>query len=95
MGVAKNNLIFGRFESAVVHDPGPDGASIDELLAFERMLADLSARFSDVPAEQVEFEIHIAQLMLREFLGFDRSTFAEFRDDGALVGSVLDRRRRH
>jgi transcriptional regulator with GAF, ATPase, and Fis domain len=85
MGVAKNNMVFGRFEAAVIHDPGPDGASIDELLAFERMLADLSARFSNVPAEQVESEIHIAQVMLREFLGFDRSTFAEFQQDGSLM----------
>ena len=60
-------------------------ASAEELLAFERMLADLSARFANVPAEQVESEIQIAQMILRQFLGFDRSTFAEFREDGSLV----------
>src|SRR5450755_601115 len=58
--------------------------SAEELVAFERMLADLSARFANVPAERVETEIQIAQKMLRGFLGFDRSTFGEFQDDGAL-----------
>jgi formate hydrogenlyase transcriptional activator len=60
-------------------------ASTNDLLAFERMLADLSARFANVPAEQVEFEIRAAQTLVRQFLGFDRSTFAEFREDGSLV----------
>jgi formate hydrogenlyase transcriptional activator len=60
-------------------------ATAEELLAFERMLADLSARFANVPAQQVEFEIQVAQAVLREFLGFDRSTFAEFQEDGSLV----------
>src|SRR5882757_6223188 len=60
-------------------------ASAAELLAFERMLADLSARFANVPAEKVQFEIQVAQSLLRRFLGFDRSTFAEFQDDGSLV----------
>jgi formate hydrogenlyase transcriptional activator len=61
------------------------GVSAEELIAFERMLADLSARFANVLTEQVEIEIQTAQIMLRQFLGFDRSTFGEFRDDGPLV----------
>jgi len=60
-------------------------ASAEELLAFERMLADLSARFANVPAEQVESEIQVTQTILRQFLGFDRCTFAEFQEDGSLV----------
>jgi len=60
-------------------------ASAEELLAFERMLADLSARFANVPAEQVESEIRTTLTLVRQFLGFDRSTFAEFREDGSLV----------
>ena len=47
-------------------------ASIEELLAFERMLADLSARFANVPVEKVELEIRIVQAILLQFLGFDR-----------------------
>ena len=60
-------------------------ASAEELLAFERMLADLSARFANIPAENVEVEIRATQTILRQFLGFDRSTFAEFQEDGSLV----------
>jgi transcriptional regulator with GAF, ATPase, and Fis domain len=59
--------------------------STDELLAFERMLADLSARFANISGEQVETEIRIAQVMLQQFLGFDRSCFSEFQEDGSLV----------
>jgi transcriptional regulator with GAF, ATPase, and Fis domain len=58
---------------------------VEELLAFERMLADLSARMANVPPDRVEAEIQAAQVILRQFLGFDRSTFAEFHDDSSLV----------
>ena len=76
-------VLFNRPEKA---EAAPKSeASAEELLAFERMLADLSARFANIPAEQVEFEIRAAQALVRKFLGFDRSTFAEFRDDGSLV----------
>jgi transcriptional regulator with GAF, ATPase, and Fis domain len=60
-------------------------SSAEELLAFERMLADLSARFANVPVEKVELEIRVVQTILLKFLGFDRCTFAEFQDDGSLV----------
>ena len=61
-------------------------ASIDELLAFERMLADLSVRFANVPVDKVELEIRGVPLaVLLEFLGFDRCTFAGFQDDDGLV----------
>jgi formate hydrogenlyase transcriptional activator len=83
--MVESNKHLRRVGSAVVHDVMPNDPSVEELLAFERMLADLSARFTNVPAGQVEFEIQVAQTLLRQFLGFDRSTFAEFRDDGALV----------
>src|SRR4051794_33950184 len=59
--------------------------STEELLAFERMLADLSARFANIPADKVELEIRVVQAILLKFLGFDRCTFAEFQDDGSLV----------
>ncbi len=60
-------------------------ASTEELLAFERMLADLSARFANVPADKVELEIRVVQAILLKFLGFDRCTFAEFQDDESIV----------
>jgi hypothetical protein len=56
--------------------------SLEELLAFERLLSDLSARFANVAGEQVVEEIEIALKQLIEFIGFDRSTFAEFTDRG-------------
>jgi transcriptional regulator with GAF, ATPase, and Fis domain len=62
----------------------PTDVSLDQRVAFESMLADLSARFANVPNELVEFEIQQAQVALREFLGFDRSSFAEFMEDGSL-----------
>src|SRR5450631_2508161 len=58
--------------------------SAEELASFERMLVDLSARLANVSADRVETEIQLAQVTLQQFLGFDRSTFAEFQDDGSL-----------
>jgi len=63
----------------------PGYVSAEELVAFARILADLSARFANLPAERVETEIQIAQVMLRQFLAFDRSSFAEFQENGSLV----------
>jgi formate hydrogenlyase transcriptional activator len=85
MHPAESNMVFGRFGPAASHDTSSKEPSVQELLAFERMLADLSARFANVPVERVESEMQLAQVILREFLGFDRSTFAEFQDDGSLV----------
>ena len=57
---------------------GAAEASLEEFLAFERLLADLSARFANVSIVQVETEIDSALNQLQEFLGFDRSNFFEF-----------------
>ena len=85
MHSVEKNMVFGRFGLAASRDTVSNDPSVQELLAFERMLADLSARFANIPAERVESEIQLAQVILRQFLGFDRSTFAEFQDDGSLV----------
>jgi PAS domain S-box-containing protein len=65
-------------------------ASLEEFLTFERLLADLSARFADISIVQVETEIDSALTQLQEFLGFDRSNFFEFTADGwaTILGSV-------
>jgi formate hydrogenlyase transcriptional activator len=63
----------------------PTDVSAEEIISFERMLANLSARIANVPAEKVESEIQVVQTILQQFLGFDRSTFAEFQDDGSLT----------
>jgi formate hydrogenlyase transcriptional activator len=61
--------------------PTPDAASgevsLDERLAFERLLGDLSAQFADLPAAHVIAGIRDALTRLTEFLGFDRCSFGE------------------
>jgi formate hydrogenlyase transcriptional activator len=81
MRSVENNPVVERHRSAAIRE----AASTKELLAFERMLADLSARFTNIPIERVEAEIEIAQTFLWKFLGFDRCTFGEFQPDGSLV----------
>jgi formate hydrogenlyase transcriptional activator len=63
----------------------PTAGSVEEIASFERMLVNLFARLANVAADRVEAEIQLAQVTLQEFLGFDRSTFAEFQDDGSLT----------
>jgi transcriptional regulator with GAF, ATPase, and Fis domain len=84
MGAAWSNTDFDRSEWSATK-AAPSSPSVEELVAFERMLADLSARMANVPSDRVEPEIQLAQVVLRQFLGFDRSTFAEFQDDSSLV----------
>ena len=72
------------FNSAKIQNTPNSDTSVEEFLAFERMLADLSVRLANVPPENVELEIRVVQAILLGFLGFDRCTFAEFRDDGSL-----------
>ncbi len=90
MHPVESSMAYGRFPSVAVADAATTDASAEELLAFERLLADLSARFANVPAEGVECEIQLAQTKLRQFLGFDRCNFGEFDQDGSL--SVISSR---
>jgi PAS domain S-box-containing protein len=60
--------------------PNASEPSLQELLAFERLLSDLSARFANVALDQVVAEIEAALAQLLKFLGFDRSAFAEIVD---------------
>jgi PAS domain S-box-containing protein len=69
-------------EEIHVERAGPTGSSLEELLAFERLFSDLSARFANVANEQVIAEIESALKQLLKFLGFDRSVFTEFTDGG-------------
>ena len=66
-------------ERAAATGPAAE-ASLEELLTFERLLFDLSARFANVAGEQVVPEIESALKQLLKFLGFDRSSFAEFNE---------------
>ena len=69
-------------ERAVATGGAAAEASLEELLAFERLLFDLSARFANVAGDQVVTEIESALKELLKFLDFDRGVFAEFTDEG-------------
>jgi formate hydrogenlyase transcriptional activator len=84
MGAARSNTESDWSGSGAINTTARS-PSAEELVAFERMLADLSVRMANVPPDRVEPEIQLAQVILRQFLGFDRSTFAEFQDDSSLV----------
>jgi len=49
-------------------------AERDEPLRFERLLAEISTFFINLPADQIDSEIEAAQHRICEFLGLDRST---------------------
>ncbi len=56
--------------------------SLEEHLTFERLLADLSARFANALGDHLEEEIESALKQLLTFLDLDRSNFGEFTADG-------------
>jgi len=58
---------------------------IQDLLNFERLLANLSAGFVNLNCDQIDDHIDASLKSLVEFLGNDRSTFVEFGDDDAHV----------
>ena len=59
---------------------------LEERLRFETVLADLSARFINLPAERVDCEIEDALKCLATCLGLDRSTlFQRSEDEKTLV----------
>ena len=68
-------------ERAVPTDHAAE-ASLEELLAFERLLFDLSARFANVADEQVIAEIESALKQLLRFLGFDRGSLIQSPAEG-------------
>jgi len=59
-------------------------ASVDERLAFERLLADLSSQFANLAADEFADVTQATLVRIREFLGFDRNTFGEFLEDGTI-----------
>jgi len=56
-------------------------AELEERLRFEALLADLSARFVHVPADQVDRMIEEAQRRIVQALGLDRSTLLQRSDE--------------
>ena len=80
-------------EEATATGDAPE-ASLEELLAFERLLACLSSRFANVSGDKLETEIESALRRLLHFLDFDRGNFGEFTADGwatILCSATTDR----
>jgi len=70
-----------------MNDPGPPPDTFvapDERLAFEQMLVELLAGYANVKPEGIVDEIERSLSRLTEFLGFDRSAYAETKPDGSL-----------
>jgi transcriptional regulator with GAF, ATPase, and Fis domain len=64
----------------------PGSASLEEQLAFERMLGEIATRIASIAADEVEAEIAAAMRRLIAFLGFDRSTLFTYElEPGQLV----------
>src|SRR6185295_8588190 len=55
--------------------------ALDERLRFETLLTELSAAFANLPANEVDHEIEKWLQSLVEFLGVDRASFFQFRED--------------
>ncbi|MBK1720378.1 sigma 54-interacting transcriptional regulator [Thiocystis violacea] len=74
-----------RADAETWRRPDPAELAHAERLAFERLLGDLSALFTDLPAGRLIEEIEQALARLLEFLDFDRGSFGEFvGDDGPI-----------
>jgi transcriptional regulator with GAF, ATPase, and Fis domain len=58
------------------------GEQLERVDDFESFLAELSTRFTGLPADRVDAEIELALQSLVEFLGTDRATLFEFAGDG-------------
>jgi PAS domain S-box-containing protein len=85
----------GLFVLAAVVDISPrvDAASatrdlIEAQLAFERLVAELSVQFINVPADEVDAAIQRALGRVCEALGIDRGTFFRIEDDGMLTSPL-------
>src|ERR1700756_3458160 len=55
--------------------------AVQDRSGFETFLADLSATFVNVPADQVDSQIVAGLRQIVEFLGIDRSGFGELATD--------------
>jgi formate hydrogenlyase transcriptional activator len=63
-------------------------ARLEEQLRFETFLANLSARFVNIPADELDREIEDAQRQIVEILGLDRSTLFQNVDNTEEVNLI-------
>jgi transcriptional regulator with GAF, ATPase, and Fis domain len=66
-------------------DPGHQIRHLEQRLRFETLLSDLSARYINLPAEQVDQEIEGTLQRVVEFLRLDRSKVFQLSDDGTAL----------
>jgi formate hydrogenlyase transcriptional activator len=74
-----------RLKDQTSQAPAPASAAVDDRLQFESLVADVSARFVNLPADQVDAAIEAAQRQIVESLGLDRSTLFELLPDGSTL----------
>lgn len=71
----------GQTGDALVIEACPLADVLEERFRFERLLVDVSASFVDLPLSEIDARIAHSMQRLGEYLGVDRSSFAEFSDD--------------
>ena len=63
-------------------------SDVGELLRFETLLADLSAKFINVPAEDIDRQIEEAQRRVCEAVGLDLSSLWQLQSDNPVVNTL-------
>ena len=88
LGVAQQRLqeVNERLHAGMTEPKGTEQV-LEERLKFETLLAELSARFVNLPADRIDGEIEDAQHRICELLDIDRSTLWQVRegDPGTLL----------
>jgi signal transduction histidine kinase len=77
---------FALSQSSPSFQPSFEETALDtEQLEFERLIAEMSRRFINLPEGDIDAEIEQWQRRFVEFFDVDRSSFAEFTEDGRLL----------
>jgi formate hydrogenlyase transcriptional activator len=76
---------MARVKDQTSQAPASESEAVDDRLQFESLVADVSARFVNLPGDQVDAEIETAQRQIVEALGLDRSTLFELLPDGSTI----------
>jgi PAS domain S-box-containing protein len=79
------NLIYAAARDVTERKQAEE--ALEERLKFETLLAELSARFVNLPADRIEVEIEDTQRRICEFLDVDRSTLWQVHEE--YPGTVL------
>jgi hypothetical protein len=69
-----------RLQAGMTGNKGTEQV-LEERLKFETLLANISARFINLPADRIEVEIEDTQRRICEFLDVDRSTLWQVREE--------------